>query len=72
MAPARIHSGIYFEYLIWHFRRSHLSNLAVHDEPDCLEAIVRAGCDEPRLDALGRTGATPSFFGHYSLMTTDE
>ena len=29
----------------------------VHDQPDCLEALVRAGCDEPRRDARGRTGA---------------
>ena len=28
-----------------------------HDQADCLEALVRAGCDEPRLDASGRTGA---------------
>ena len=28
-----------------------------HDQADCLEAIVRAGCDEPKLDCAGRTGA---------------
>ena len=29
----------------------------VHDQPESLEALVRGGCDEPRVDARGRTGA---------------